>query len=347
MAYIKFLIFYLFVCNVDLISAIIYSCNSTADCGCSKTNANVYKIVGGENAFPFSWGWAASLQLPFFGHFCTGSIVSPLHIITAAHCIMEKEYMEIVNVVVGIDTLGDLDSTLAQVRSVDEVFVHPEYDNSTKFHDIAVIQLNESLVFSNETSIARICLPRIEPSDRETEYPANSASLVAIGWGLLSADAESIPDDLHLQQVTVKAVSVDDETCTEFIANSSFQFCAGENGGGKGKKVHFHHLIELYLIHNLDTCQGDSGGPLMRFESAQKQWVLAGVTSFGLGCGDPRYSGVYTRASAYRKWLQLVISDGFIESLGHLESVASENYCNIYIVLLSLVQLCFISLGNK
>jgi secreted trypsin-like serine protease len=227
------------------------------------------------------------------------------------------------------------------------VFVHPEYDSSTKVHDIAVIQLNESLVFSNETSIARICLPRIEPSDRETEYPANSASLVAIGWGLLSADAESIPDNLHLQQVTVKAVSVDDETCTEFIANSSFQFCAGENGGGKGKKVHFHHLIGLYLIHNLDTCQGDSGGPLMRFESAQKQWVLAGVTSSGLGCADPRYSGVYTRASAYRKWLQTVTSNGFIESLGDLKSAATENYCNIYILLLSLVQLCFISLGNK
>jgi secreted trypsin-like serine protease len=85
----------------------------------------------------------------------------------------------------------------------------------------------------------------------------------------------------------------------------------------------------------------------MRFESAQKQWVLAGVTSFGLGCADPRYSGVYTRASVYRNWLKTVIGDQFIESLGSLGSAATENYYNIYMILLSFVQLCFISLRNK
>ena len=80
----------------------------------------------------------------------------------------------------------------------------------------------------------------------------------------------------------------------------------------------------------------------MRFEPVRKQWVLAGITSFGLGCGDPRYSGVYTRASVYRDWLRSVISDGFVDVLGDLGSGAAENYCNIYIALLSVVQLFLI-----
>jgi hypothetical protein len=80
----------------------------------------------------------------------------------------------------------------------------------------------------------------------------------------------------------------------------------------------------------------------MQFEFKQKRWLLAGVTSFGLGCGDPRYSGVYTRVSVYRDWLRSVINDGIIESLGHLDSVATRNYYNIYIALLSVVQLCII-----
>ncbi|CAF2395371.1 unnamed protein product [Rotaria sp. Silwood2] len=64
----------------------------------------------------------------------------------------------------------------------------------------------------------------------------------------------------------------------------------------------------------LDTCQGDSGGPLMRFESAQRQWVLTGVTSFGKGCGDPRYAGVYTRVAVYTDWLKSIIgNDGLVE----------------------------------
>jgi hypothetical protein len=79
----------------------------------------------------------------------------------------------------------------------------------------------------------------------------------------------------------------------------------------------------------------------MRYEPAQKRWLLAGVTSFGLGCGDARYSGVYTRASAYRDWLHSVISDGFIEAVVDLNSAGTRNYYNIYIAVLSIVQLFF------
>ncbi|CAF4231468.1 unnamed protein product, partial [Adineta steineri] len=136
----------------SFVSGIIYNCNRTADCGCSRSNANVYKIVGGEDSYPLSWGWAVSLQL---------------------NC----------------------------------------YDNITNVHDIAVLLLNESLPISNEMNTARICLPRLETSDRNVTYPVNSASLVSIGWGLLKSDAPEIASDQHLQQVTVASVSVDDPRC--------------------------------------------------------------------------------------------------------------------------------------
>jgi hypothetical protein len=61
------------------------------------------------------------------------------------------------------------------------------------------------------------------------------------------------------------------------------------------------------LIYS-DTCQGDSGGPLMMFTSS-KQWVLAGVTSFGYGCAKPGYSGVYTRVIAYLDWINSIINN--------------------------------------
>jgi secreted trypsin-like serine protease len=52
----------------------------------------------------------------------------------------------------------------------------------------------------------------------------------------------------------------------------------------------------------IDTCQGDSGGPVMMFTSGN-QWVLVGLTSFGDGCANPQYSGVYTRVAAYESWI--------------------------------------------
>jgi hypothetical protein len=44
----------------------------------------------------------------------------------------------------------------------------------------------------------------------------------------------------------------------------------------------------------------------MKF-SLSKQWVLAGVISFGEGCGRAKSAGVYTRVAFYSKWINAII----------------------------------------
>ena len=68
-----------------------------------------------------------------------------------------------------------------------------------------------------------------------------------------------------------------------------------------------------FVVPFADTCQGDSGGPLMYYSQDQQLWILAGVTSYGRGCGLPDSAGVYTRVSAYTEWIQSIVkTDGSV-----------------------------------
>ena len=53
------------------------------------------------------------------------------------------------------------------------------------------------------------------------------------------------------------------------------------------------------------TRQGDSGGPLMerRERSNRQRWYAIGVVSYGTGCGNPFFPGIYTRVDRFLDWI--------------------------------------------
>ncbi len=301
--------------NINFVTSITYSCNRNAECGCSKTDASLNKIVGGESAVNSSWGWSVSLQ-KYGQHFCGGAIISPLHIITAAHCVKNpSDIIQYAKVVVGIDVVNQASLPIAQVRSVISVLSHSQYNDESKANDIAVLRLNQPLNISYEKGTARLCLPNVIPQNASNNYPTPNSPLVAIGWGTLFSGETSIPGTRHLQQVTLNGMPAGHSMCKPTINNINLQFCAAVVGGGKGKIILINFFVSIFLIYIvlLDTCQGDSGGPLMHFDSNKRQWILAGITSYGRGCGLPSDAGVYTRASMYNSWLRSIVTDHFVE----------------------------------
>jgi len=130
-----------------------------------------------------------------------------------------------------------------------------------------------------------------------------SQESIAVGWGSTSSGGSSASKHREVSlPILTNAKCEERFDGTSNLIEPKTQLCAGEEGGDK------------------DTCQGDSGGPLV-VKKGDGNWYLAGLTSWvkiksksniplnskissffqGYGCGD---GGVYTRASAFRAWVE-------------------------------------------
>ena len=54
--------------------------------------------------------------------------------------------------------------------------------------------------------------------------------------------------------------------------------------------------------------QGDSGGPLV-VQGDDGKFVLAGVVSWGIGCGKALLPGLYARTSEFTDWINRFINE--------------------------------------
>ena len=112
----------------------------------------------------------------------------------------------------------------------------------------------------------------------------NVESLVS-GWGEASPTS-SISDVLLEVELPIRKQMYCRETYGAIRINiSDSQLCAG---GIAGK----------------DACQGASGGPLMMKNPKNERWFVAGIVSFGKGCGEQERPGVYTRITSHLNWIK-------------------------------------------
>jgi len=237
-------------------------------------------IVGGVEARPNSIPWQISLGAQFWGldegHICGGSIINERYIVTAAHCFFPRMKYYIRAGAHALSKRGSSRGAPDQKVKVEKVIIHEGYHNREGLHDdIALLRLASPLKFRDE--IQPICLP--EP---KTKW-ADKESFLVTGWGQLGEYDDS-PD--RLRQVVVP-----------HIPNS---VCRRQPNYGGGA-IHEGVMCAGLILGGKDACAGDSGGPLATVVDGK--WTLAGVVSWGVGCGDKHSPGVYTNVGQYVDWI--------------------------------------------
>ncbi|CAL9405726.1 Trypsin [Streptomyces sp. enrichment culture] len=216
-------------------------------------------VVGGTTTTTSAYPFMMQITDASQNQFCGGTLVSPTKVVTAAHC-MVGESTSSVRVVGGRTYLNGTNGTVARVS---KIWIHPNYTTATRGEDVAVLTLSTSMPYTTAKYVS---------STDTSVYKAGTTARV-LGWGTTSQSGSS---SNQLRTATVPIVS--DSSCggsygSDYVANE--MVCAGYSSGG------------------VDTCQGDSGGPLL------VGGVLAGITSWGEGCAQAGYPGVYTRLTTF------------------------------------------------
>ena len=123
---------------------------------------------------------------------CTGSLLTPDILVTAAHCLRQFQGRWVVRAgVTNKDDKGAVEASFQRINS------HPEYNWPQMYYDIGVALLNESMPLS--ASISTLCLP-------DSSYDVSTLrdhGVTVQGWGV--TNGATAGENLTEIDVTVRS----------------------------------------------------------------------------------------------------------------------------------------------
>jgi hypothetical protein len=235
------------------------------------------KVVGGAAASDGEFPFAAFLAWDIGADYwtvCTGSVVSPTVIMTAAHCVTDDQGQPVepqkLGVVTGRTYLGTKEE--GQVSAVSEVRIEPGWRVGHAANDVATLVLS-----------APVAAPAVRLAGfTDLATLGVGAKVQTLGWGMTSDGQSALQEQLMTAPVDLQS----ETTCWRASRwyRPGSMLCTDVPGHGVG------------------ACHGDSGGPLVT-QTAIGEWVEIGIADFlstGSCLDGPAY---YQSAAAAAGWV--------------------------------------------
>merc|ERR1712038_2023727 len=217
-------------------------------------------------------------------------------VIMAAHKLKDVRSNDVLKIrVIEYDASGfkQTENNKHEEYQVDEWVIHSEYDPERLSHDLAVLKvvtradgfdgIKGRIDLTSTDDINAACLPGCEDQFNYQFANGTGVRCWVAGWGKDGKGGKFQPIQ---NKVDVPIMS--DSLCQRKLKNAlgpafgqpgyNFQLSESEvcAGGEEGK----------------DACDGDGGAPLV-CQSKDNRWVIAGIVTWGVDCGQVGVPGVY------------------------------------------------------
>mmetsp|Transcript_60483 Transcript_60483/g.72719 ORF Transcript_60483/g.72719 Transcript_60483/m.72719 type:complete len:556 (+) Transcript_60483:56-1723(+) len=237
------------------------------------------RIVGGTPLTPHRHPYLAVIYRQFpsgsLSLSCGGTLIAPNLILTAGHCASQSDLIRLG--LYNLENFNDADNDVVETHTIKQKYVHPKFEVETLKYDYAIFVLDRD--------------SKLQPVGMNTydQIPVSDEKLWVMGWGTQSYGGRysTLPRGGFVNYM-------DPNVCVPRFPKQTIleptMMCAHSSGGA------------------VDACQGDSGGPLIKlgpYKNSPIGDVVIAVTSWGYGCADAYYPGVYSRLSVeeIQEWI--------------------------------------------
>jgi trypsin len=270
-----------------------YFASARADSSTSTSTASMpnlsqhTRIINGTTAEAGRYNYFVSLQNWDWGwsHGCGGSLIAADVVLTAAHCGSQAL------AVIKSHDLGNINVNDGFATEVKWDLPHPKYDNTTVDNDFMLLFLHHPA--PPDAAFVKL--------NSNPNVPAAGDHVTVMGHGDTDPDSTIIELGMELLEIEVKVVS--NEECEQ--SEGYFEYKGALKYGSLEGMISNNMLCAKDM--GKDSCKGDSGGPLViKGNDAHdgSDDVQVGVVSFGYGCADPDFPGVYSRVSSAYDWIR-------------------------------------------